>query len=308
MGNMGNSQLQEFLSKLDELEHQLGEHHIFDAVRQGFLAIYGSERTIGKSIVCEGIDIDYANQRVLYNPSHQDNVNTSVESNLTVDAELIPGVEVWSIFSRNKTDIRDGNPLIYALKGDGKWQFRSVADRKAIETQFNLIVDKFLAEHQYDVTVIAPTSNPLNEYIVNIITSKKTNIEYIKGALLKLSTEDIMAMVEDKDSVFVKTYRNNISDARRMLFAYLEKMNRERNGVFTRHLIENSRMRNTLDRTLKNNDDLLAEDARKITGHDVLIVDDTISRGHTIKEAVNVIKSCYAPKTITVLTLFSRLR
>ena len=114
-------------------------------------------------------------------------------------------------------------------------------------------------------------------------------------------------MVEDKDSIFVRTYKDEIDAARRMLFTYLERMDRERDGVFTRHLIDNSKMRNVLDRTLKNNDELVAEDAAKITDHDVLLIDDTISRGQTIREAVNVIKSCYAPKSITVLTLFSRL-
>lgn len=258
-------------------------------------------------LITEGVDIDYRRQLVIYNPTHQDNVDTSIEHNPTVDKKFIPGIEVWSIFSRNKADLRDGNPLVYALKKERNWKFRSNADKKAVELQFSLITDKFLATHSYDVTVIAPTSNPLNDYIVNMIVSKKPEIEYIKGALLKLTTGDIMAMIEDKNSKFVRTYKNNIDIARRLLFTYLEKMNRYKSGVFTRHYIEDEKMRDVLDKTLKNNDDLLAMDAAKITDHDVLIVDDTISRGQTIKEAVDVIKSCYHPKSITVLTLFSKL-
>ena len=254
-----------------------------------------------------GIDIDYTNQIVKYNPNHQNNVDSSVENNPIVDNGLIPGVEVWSIFSPNQVDIRDGNPLIYALIGEGKWQFRSKPDKKAIEAQFNLIIDKFLMRHRHDLTVIAPTSNPLSEYIINAITSKNTTIEYIKGALLKLSTDDIAAMVEDKDSFFVRTYKDDIDTARRTLFAYLERMNKERDGIFTRIMIDNEKMRNALDRTLKKNDSLLAEDATKITDHDVLIVDDTISRGPAVLKTVNIIKSCYAPKSITILTVFSRL-
>lgn len=302
------SREQEFLSKLDQLEHQTGCHAVCQAIKEAFLALYGSEEQPLKNAVCEGIDIDYVDQKVRYNPDHQHNVDTSIEGNPTVDTELIPGIEVWSIFSRNRTDVRDGNPLVYALKGEGKWHFDSDSDRKAIEQQFNLIADKFLAEHRYDVTVIAPTSNPLNEYIVRIITSKKPDIEYIRGALLKLSTDDVANMVEDKDSAFVQTYKDDIMTARRLLFTYLERMDRERGGTFTRHLVSDNKMRNVLDRTLKNNDDLVAEDAAKITDHDVLIVDDTISRGQTIREAVNIIRSCYAPKSITVLTLFSALK
>ena len=307
---MDSVRKEQFLVKLEELERKFGNHNIFEAVRDGFNAIFNTDTTdsIPVQSQFEGIDIDYANQIVKYNPNHQNNVDTSVENNPTVDNELIPGVEIWSIFSRNRVDIRDGNPLVYALKGEGKWRFRSNSDRNAIETQFNLIIDKFLAEHRYDVTVIAPTSNPLNEYIIGVIKSKQPDIEYIKGALLKLSTGDIASMVEDKDSTFVKTYRDDIDTARRTLFAYLERMDNERDGQFIRHMIDNNKMRNVLDRTLKNNDSLLAKDAAKITDHDVLLVDDTISRGQTIREAVNIIRSSYAPKSITVLTLFSRLR
>lgn len=300
---------QKFLHKLEQLEQQSGCHVVCQTIKEAFLALYcDNERYVSEKSVCEGIDIDYVTQKVSYNPNHQYNVDTSIEGNPTVDTELIPGVEVWSIFSRNRSDIRDGNPLVYALKGEGKWQFNDSADRKAIESQFNLIADKFLAKHSYDVTVIAPTTNPLNEYIAKIILSKQPNIEYIRGALLKLSTDDIANMVEDKDSAFVQTYKDNIMSARRLLFAYLERMDRERDGVFTRHLISDNKMRNVLDRTLKNNDDLVAEDAAKITDHDVLIIDDTISRGQIIREAVNIIRSCYAPKSITVLTLFSALK
>lgn len=261
-----------------------------------------------ESIVAEGIDIDHLRNIVAYNAKHQDNVDTSVESNPTVDTTFIPGVEVWSIFTRNRIDDSDGNPLIYALKGEKHWKFRSEWDRKCIEKQFGLIADKFLKEHSYDVTVIAPTSNKLNDYIVNTIIAKKPDIEYIQGVLLKLSTGDIREMINEKDSRFKKTYRDDFLNARRQLYVYLDRMDRERDGVFTRHLIDDSKMRNVLDKTLKNNDDLIAEDATKITDHDVLIVDDTISRGQTIKEAVKTIRSCYNPTSITVLTLFSKLQ
>lgn len=261
-----------------------------------------------EQFVAEGIDTDHTHHIVSYNARHQDNVDTSVESNPTVDASSIPGVEVWSIFTRNKVDDTDGNPLIYALKGEKRWRFRSEWDRKCIEKQFSLVADKFLKEHSYDVTVIAPTSNKLNDYIVSTIASKKPDIEYIPDVLLKLSTGDIREMINEKDSRFKRVYRDDFLAARRQLYMYLDKMDREHSGKFTRHLIGDDHMRNVLDKTLKNNDDLIAEDAAKITDHDVLIIDDTISRGQTAREAVKTIQSCYNPKSITVLTLFSKLQ
>ena len=263
---------------------------------------------VNEKNVNEGIDIDYINHVVMYNPGHQNNVDTSIENNPTVDEKTIPGVEVWSIFTRNRVDTRDGNPLVYAMKGEKNWKFRSEADRKAIDRQFKAIADKFLESRKYDVTIIAPTSNDLNNYIVSVITQKKPDIEYIPDALIKLSTGDIAAMVDDMESTFFKVYRRNMKNALKKLFTYLDRMDELKNGVFTRHFIEDSEMRDVLDKTLKCNPDKIAQDAVKINDHDVLIVDDTISRGQTIKEIVDTIKACYNPKSITVLTLFSRLQ
>ena len=67
----------------------------------------------------EGIDIDPHTRTVSFNPNHEENVDTSVENNPTCDKELIPGVDVWSIFQRKRGALGDGNPLIHALKGEG---------------------------------------------------------------------------------------------------------------------------------------------------------------------------------------------
>ena len=66
-------------------------------------------------------------------------------------------------------------------------------------------------------------------------------------------------------------------------------------------------MRDVLDFTLKLSNDRFAEFANKINGQDILIIDDTISRGQSIKEACKIMSESYAPKSITVLTLLSKL-
>ena len=40
---------------------------------------------------------------------------------------------------------------------------------------------------------------------------------------------------------------------------------------------------------------------------DILFIDDSIHASQTVKEAVNIINSIYNPKSVTVLTLFSKL-
>lgn len=50
-----------------------------------------------------------------------------------------------------------------------------------------------------------------------------------------------------------------------------------------------------------------AEYANLINDKNVLLIDDTISRGQTIKETCSIIKYSYKPKSVSVLTLISPL-
>ena len=270
------------------------------------------KKPLEDKLLIEGIDIDYANFKVKYNPRHQNNVNTSEKENPTVDNEVVPGIPVWSIFTRNSLSMMDGNPLIYAMKKERHWTFGSKKDKDAILRQFDKILDKFLSTHHYDITLVIPTSSHINEFMASEIIEKDPSVEYIDGVLVKLTVDDIWSMVNTKDSRFMKHYRKDgsraVEDALTRLDDYLGKMKLVKRGKFTRHLIDDEEMRNVLDATLKHNPDPISEDAAKITGHDVLIIDDTISRGQTIREAVKTIRDNYKPKSISVLTMFSKLK
>lgn len=256
----------------------------------------------------EGIDFDNETLSVSYNPSHEENVDTSIENNPSKDNTIVPGVSVWSIFKRKKGLRGDGNPLIYALKGENGWHFRSEEDKNAIERQFDIIAEKFSTIHPIGVTIITPSGSELNEHIAGIIMSKSKNAEVIKGVICKLTTEEVDRIVlEDMNSTFRKHYGEKFNAAYQTLCGYLDEMDEKRNGAFSRHLVLDKEMRNVLDVTLKLSTDRFAEFANKINGQDILIVDDTISRGQTIKEACNIMMESYAPKSITVITLLSKL-
>lgn len=258
-------------------------------------------------LVEEGIDFDLANLTVSYNPNHEENVDTSEWNNPSKDEEILKGIPVWSIFRRKRGLRGDGNPLIYALKQEKGWHFSSDKDYLLICKQFDKIVDKFIKIYPVGVTIIVPSSSPLNEHIAQKIVRKVENARILKNILCKLTTEDVDDIVLAPNSVFRQYYKSDFVPAYNELVQYLELMEKTRNGYFTRHLIRNNNMRDVLDFTLKASTDCSAEDANNINGEDVLIIDDTISRGQTIKEACQIIQDTYAPKSITVLTLLSKL-
>jgi phosphoribosylpyrophosphate synthetase len=201
----------------------------------------------------------------------------------------------------------DGNPLLYALKQEKGWHFASNKDRNAIMNQIHSIASKFAEIYPIGITVLVPSGNQLNREIANIVLSKSKNSELIEGVICKITTEAVDDIVMEDGSKFRQYYRNNFNAAYRELWIYLKEMNKKRNGYFSRHFIRNGEMRDILDFTLKASEDSCAEFANKINGCNILIVDDTISRGQTIKEACNIIAESYSPKSITVLTLLSKL-
>lgn len=258
------------------------------------------------NVLNEGIDFDPETKTVSYNPSHEDNVDTSVENNPTCDGEIVPSVQVWSIFKRKRGLRGDGNPLVYALKGEG-WTFRSEEDREAIEKQFDAIATKFAKMYPVGVTILMPSGNELNNHIADVILSKSKNAELINGVICKLTTEEVDEIVLDFKSKFREHYKKEFNTKYYELGTYLDLMDKEGNGYFSRHLIKNKEMRDVLDFTFKVSEDRFAEFANKINGQNILIIDDTISRGQSIKEACKIMMESYAPKSITVLTLLSKL-
>lgn len=259
------------------------------------------------SVINEGIDFDPHTKTVSYNPSHEENVDTTIEHNPTMDGDIVPNVQVWSIFKRKRGLRGDGNPLVYALKGEGGWTFRDESDRNAIEKQFDAIATKFATMYPVGVTILMPSGSELNMHIADVVMSKSRNAELIKGVICKLTTEEVDDIVLDFNSKFREFYKDEFNSKYYELGQYLDLMDKEGNGYFSRHLIKNNQMRDVLDSTLKLSDDRFAEFANKINDQDVLIIDDTIRRGQSIKEACQIMLESYAPKSITVLTLLSKL-
>ena len=255
----------------------------------------------------EGIGFDPETKTVAYNSSHENYVDISIDNNPTIDGEIVPGVQVWSIFKMKKGETQeDGNPLVCALNGEG-WTFRSEEDRLAIEKRINDIATKFAQIYPIGVTIIIPSGNELNYHIAEMVMSKSKNAELLEGAICKLTTEEVNDIVLAKKSFFRQIYKDNFNAAYKQLCVYFEEMDEKRDGTFSRHFIKDSKMRNVLLNTLKVSPDRYAKDSKIINGQDILIIDDTISRGQSIKEACQIMLESYAPKSITVLTLSSKL-
>ena len=256
----------------------------------------------------EGIDFDKKSMTVWFTPTEEKYVDTSLENNPLLDKEIMTDVEVWSIFRRAKDgDKDDGNPLIYALKGEKGWVFREESDYEIIEKQFELIAEKFVKIHPVDITVLVPSGNKLNRHIAEVIMSKSKNAHLIEGAISKLTVEEVEEIILKKDSKFRTFYGDNFNEAYKRLESFFEDMDNERGGLFSRHFVKDHKMRNVLTDTFKLSTSRYARYSKYLIDRDILIIDDTIGSGQTIKSVCQIMMESFAPKSITVLTLLSKL-
>ena len=83
-------------------------------------------------------------------------------------------------------------------------------------------------------------------------------------------------------------------------------MDNENNGLFKYHLIDDKDMRLSIINTLEIDKDYAFLYERYVNGKNVLIVDDSITYGQSIRNAIHAIAQAYVPKSVSVLTMFSQ--
>lgn len=262
--------------------------------------------------LCEGIDYNTYNNTVKFTNEHEDNVDTSIAANPSLDERIVGGVKVWSIFRRkhspfNDIEKLDGNPLLYALKNIDGWRFVSSANREAFNKRIEAVVDKFLTLYQAGITVIIPSGSGVNEMLADMIKSKAPQSVVIGDVMRKLSCDEVWGELSQLGSPFRKQFARTPAQWRQTTLEMadaLAKMRKLRGGYFTYHLTP-KKYRDAITVTLAKDDTTCARYVPQLYNKNILIIDDSISRGATIKNACDIIND-FSPSSITVLTLFSK--
>ena len=126
-----------------------------------------------------------------------------------------------------------------------------------------------------------------------------------------MTTDEIWDRCQHPDTYFYKFWVNRTDDIEEIykeLGDALDVMDRECNGVFSYHRIPNQNLRKSLIDTLIADSERFEGYEKQINGADVVLVDDSITHGQSIRSAVNAIQTLYQPKSISVFTMFSKLQ
>lgn len=252
--------------------------------------------------ILEGINVSL-DRRVTMTDEHELLVDTSLNNNPTYSDQILNGIRVWSIFKRKEglPDEGDGNPMLYALKHENNY---TLTNPKVVSRRIEDISQKLLSITQgIDVTIMLPSSNQLNKYFAGVIAKKCKNPKYIPDVLVKLSIEEVDNYIFNKDSLFRKHYGKKFEQAYAIFKNYCRGMEKG----FQFHMIYDIDMRKVIEHTISLNNKLYSKYIKAINDKNIILVDDSITLGQSLKEATSIIKDNFAPKSILVVTLFSPL-
>lgn len=272
----------------------------------------------------EGLNV-YDNREIEITDDHEDGVDTSINTNPTkctfkVSDDLT--IDLYSIFTRNDKLENDGNPLLYALKNEHDYKFKS---RKALNffwKRFDEILDKFVKQYEYkdstliyceeplyDGGILLPSNHYINSEIDRRLKQKYNNkLLIIDDILLKLDPEEILDECLLPDSYFSKYWKKygdeKYNEMKKLLSIKLRNLIKN-NKSFSIHSIP-VELRPSIINTMKLNGRYINAYISNITNKNILFIDDSITFGQSLKDAINVIKDTYKPKSITALTMLSQ--
>lgn len=284
--------------------------------------------------VNEGFDVEpeydksghYVGKRVSYDPSTKDGTD-STHSGALMTHIRVPDIKLksdlinaYSIFKRIQHSdkfVTDGNPLLYALKNENSCRFKSKADREAvwsdIRSHLKVFLDKWYSalSPARCTTITTPSGSTFGNLFVKVIkevASANGNEMVVNDAPLgKMSVDDFQnEVVEDAGSDFNKWIYSLDKSEQDLYFGllqqYLKEMRQSHSGVFSIRMIKNKTLHDNISHFMK----IIDKQCEHINDEHILLVDDMLSSGKTVIDACKTLCDTYSPKSVTVLTLFSR--
>ena len=253
--------------------------------------------------IVEGLNIDVDNKTVSLTDAHNSGIDFSLVNNPVYDKH--DGYDVISIFKRTSlTDInntqRDGNPFIYAFKKKNGWKFNIKSE------EINKYIRRFLTvckkiNNKYDTIIITPSASELNEKFMKAISRQVDANNIINEYFVKLSKEEII----DDDLIDIERIRNDYGNSFNKVMSEIHRSFRRMKGeTFEAKYVKKEYLKYI--KYIETNGD---DDIRKyIDDKDILLLDDTISSGETVSQCINGILSNFIPKSITIITLLSKVK
>lgn len=243
-----------------------------------------------------GFNVDNIKKIVTVDHSHNNFSITSVKGNPIV--KTFSGLIVSSIFKRTKAerspeDLGDNSPMIYALKG---LHGLSISNKQVSHLLPNAyeIANEILAQrgNEWDYVIPMPSSHEVAN-ILALRISRKTSLEaYSPDVLKKITCDDMREQIKG-----IETTSRIRSKLNQCVKRFAKK-----NGWDSDFQIKSITPRNL--RKLVN-PLIFSEEEKCVSLKKILLVDDMVTSGTTLKSARNLLQAHYPGITIEAMTIFS---
>lgn len=205
----------------------------------------------------------------------------------------ISGGVAYSAYKKDQTIPKeDFNDLLYALKGKGQCRVDQKSYNDFIK-RTALYFYRLVKGKDIDLILLMPTSSPLVSDIVN------TLLQYYPSYFKTVTFNKEIIKNPDLSAITIDSEQYKLSDSTlKSLQSAIDKM--KESGYFEiKHIIP--QLRKTVHNYLLAKDTILG----KLIDANVLIVDDYITSGETLKEASRLLMNSGA-KSVTALTLLKQ--
>ena len=154
---------------------------------------------------------------------------------------------------------------------------------------------------KYDTIIITPSASELNEKFMKAISRQVNANNIINEYFVKLSKEEII----DDDLIDIERIRHDYGNSFNKVMSEIHRSFRRMKGeTFEAKYVKKEYLKYI--KYIETNGD---DDIRKyIDDKDILLLDDTISSGETVSQCINGILSNFTPKSITIITLLSKVK
>ena len=182
--------------------------------------------------------------------------------------------------------------MVHALKNNKGW-IVSDYDKRLLLNQFNQIVNKI--PQRFDTLIKLPSSNDLNNLFMNLLKKKLHFDNLISDEIFpKLSKEDVFENSVNGKEIPQKAFNEIVNS-----------FNKMKNNKFSFKEIQPEN-RKYISNIFDGYCDVV-NFGDKINDKNILILDDVMATGASISNYVENINAMFAPKSINVITLFSKL-
>lgn len=212
-----------------------------------------------------------------FDDTHQKRINTSLEANPTIS--MVSGIAIRHVFRRNKTGDkdRDGNPLIYALKGMHGYRIMPIYKERFLD-RAKQIVGSFAADIDADFVMPLPSSYGLCQEVADLVC-EVSGKDCLDPAFIRKKTIEEM----------LQQYGEVVPGG---LNARAAGMYKSQLATWRRSKLGQHVSMKEIDPAIRNcfHPLTLAEEAPDLGGRKVVIVDDLMSTGASIASTATILQ------------------